>query len=481
MASIFVPYLTWDTARGYMPNDIVIRPNPLVITDGGEDLPFVKDEHYSVLTTEGNVVLGDKDVYHLQAIAHRKLIADPSYGDYRFNYKIEGELSDGRYYIYEYNSGDGWYQWASMLHYPAANGLFSFECMNVDIKNRRSHGGGGSAVWRWDRSTCVRDYESNKGYAEWGICPTWGYSYTPNLSPFTGQVAYTPIPLGSIDNWPLILGVRIDGDLEKAKQDLFVDCCSQVQVSDNNIQNIMELIDIVQDIRNGKLQELIEDVKKIPEIAKNRLKQLRNMEAAERNSSLLKTAGRVSGSAWLSYRYAYNTTKMDIEDAVDAAVAGYTRILTDQTVKHPLRSHGTYGDYHCNLKLRIKDDFSKNLEVFANKVHTFGLLPTLHVVWDMIPYSFMVDWVFPVDKNLSNFDELYFADSYQIIEALFSYKWEKTGIPYAGSTIDLKCYSRWFENRVPEWTWDDDSSKFWTTRTLKRAADVMSLVVSRVK
>jgi hypothetical protein len=170
---------------------------------------------------------------------------------------------------------------------------------------------------------------------------------------------------------------------------------------------------------------------------------------------------------------------MDFEQKYDAQLKEFNHILVDQTVAHPLRANMTEGEYTCNMKMRIKDNISLGIQTMMNATHRDGLFPDLHIVWDMIPYSFVVDWFVPVDKNLSAYDELFFADGYDILECLFSYKWTHE-YQYAGSTIQYSIYCREFLSEFPVWSWSEDLGGFAVQKSLKRTADGFSLVITRL-
>jgi hypothetical protein len=75
-----------------------------------------------------------------------------------------------------------------------------------------------------------------------------------------------------------------------------------------------------------------------------------------------------------------------------------------------------------------------------NALQTYGLSPDFYVIWDMIPYSFIVDWFIPVGDMLSVLDaeSVYCGDRYDISNVCFSLTYERE--------IDGYCYkqfSRW--------------------------------------
>jgi hypothetical protein len=73
---------------------------------------------------------------------------------------------------------------------------------------------------------------------------------------------------------------------------------------------------------------------------------------------------------------------------------------------------------------------------------TYGLTPDFYVIWDMIPYSFIVDWFLPISDVLATLDAdaKYFSGEYYNLKNLcysLSYNRELDD----GNVV--KCYSRW--------------------------------------
>jgi hypothetical protein len=75
-----------------------------------------------------------------------------------------------------------------------------------------------------------------------------------------------------------------------------------------------------------------------------------------------------------------------------------------------------------------------------------GLAPDSYVIWDMTPFSFMVDWFVPIGDILDVFDTSYLTGSY----------WDITNVTYSLQyTRDLdgypaKFYTRWTTSSPPE-------------------------------
>jgi hypothetical protein len=149
-------------------------------------------------------------------------------------------------------------------------------------------------------------------------------------------------------------------------------------------------------------------------------------------------------SLWLAYRYQYNTTKLDAQEA-----ARFVRRHSDWKREEGFSCYGSASsnitfDGHaitatmrCTFHAKSKelDQLGKILDGLC----TYGLMPDFYVIWDMIPYSFIVDWFLPVAGIAEEMDiQSNVYDNYDIYDVCYSlsYDTELDGIPY-------KTYSRW--------------------------------------
>jgi hypothetical protein len=127
-----------------------------------------------------------------------------------------------------------------------------------------------------------------------------------------------------------------------------------------------------------------------------------NLLAALFSGSILGEIPRTASDAWLSYRYVYNTTKLDVRE-LKSAFSRLDRLSRSDLVK-------VYGQYtrgsvvyrvgfHIDTAQIIPTDVSTTLQ-------RFGLELNLLNVWDMIPYSFVADWFLPIGSIIEYFQNL---------------------------------------------------------------------------
>lgn len=115
----------------------------------------------------------------------------------------------------------------------------------------------------------------------------------------------------------------------------------------------------------------------------------------------LKSVIEAGKEAWLSYRYVYNTTVSDAQEIERLA----ERLCDLVSSSSNLVSYGGCTiegiTYHCAIVIDasqfIPDDILSGFKQLGGRIN-------LTNVWDMIPFSFMVDWFFDVSSILERFD-----------------------------------------------------------------------------
>lgn len=144
---------------------------------------------------------------------------------------------------------------------------------------------------------------------------------------------------------------------------------------------------------------------------------------------------------WLAYRYQYGTTRLDIHEAADflrrkADVGAWKSFLTFYG-----GSSVTYKDVDiqalCSLSVRPKI-VGQTLDAIGGLL-TYGLKPNPYVIWDIIPYSFVVDWFIPVGDLLgAEVDFSRLKQYYDIRSTVYSLTYVREHL-YGF----YKTYSRW--------------------------------------
>lgn len=121
--------------------------------------------------------------------------------------------------------------------------------------------------------------------------------------------------------------------------------------------------------------------------------------------------------AWLFYRYQYSTTKLDI-----AEYKNLTERLVALAALPVIRSDGVAHNNgitaHCEIEVDptylIPQDTKHWLETYGFKLSWYN-------VWDMIPYSFVVDWFFHIGTFLEIMETENWMYSIPVIDSWTSF------------------------------------------------------------
>lgn len=203
--------------------------------------------------------------------------------------------------------------------------------------------------------------------------------------------------------------------LQALRQEAYLDALDHIpQLNENSLSNILELV--------GFIKALVID---------------HRIEIPESLSSL-----------WLSYRYAYSTTKSDAEEAIEFV----HRHVDDDFLRSGFSCYGSASrdilgtTVVMKCRLDVKQKELSYLEQIWTGLYRYGLTPSFYVIWDMIPYSFIVDWFIPVGDILSGYDKTRMYDrTYE-----FSNLWYSLSYDTADSEAAVHAYTRWTSDSPPE-------------------------------
>lgn len=145
------------------------------------------------------------------------------------------------------------------------------------------------------------------------------------------------------------------------------------------------------------------------------------LEIAEGVSDLIR--GKAKGvknlkDVWLNYRYVITTNKMDIAEYCDV-----TQRLCNLASQEKVTVHGqaNYGDIvcSCSIDVRLDNVLPKDQRDWLT---TYGFKLSAVNMWDMVPYSFVVDWFFRVGEILETIEKMGKALEVPVENCWFSFR-----------------------------------------------------------
>lgn len=199
------------------------------------------------------------------------------------------------------------------------------------------------------------------------------------------------------------------------------------------------------------LRDIREPIKMIP-----KLKFLRNIPMKE-----LQRIKHLSGD-YLTVKYGILPTISDIQKIVDAfsRVKPHLDRFGYKTGDAGYQSNTSYLDNKVtvslwqHIKIAVANEESMLLAL-VNRIEEIGILPNFQNLWELIPLSFVVDWLVDVGDLFEHLDSRLRLLRYDIKYVTMSDKTSASlrlvacqSDPYAGQ-VDLVRYSRWVTKKCP--------------------------------
>lgn len=121
---------------------------------------------------------------------------------------------------------------------------------------------------------------------------------------------------------------------------------------------------------------------------------------------------------WLSYRYAYCTNKADIEEYAET-----TRRLMALANASAITSNGSASDGKISCTCTISVDPSACIPSdAASWLRSYGFRLSALNAWDMVPYSFVVDWFLHIGDILETFQNMGDAFALPVNDIWYSFR-----------------------------------------------------------
>jgi hypothetical protein len=193
----------------------------------------------------------------------------------------------------------------------------------------------------------------------------WRFSYNlGGISPIFSHGSTPSYLADYVDTWAIPnIGVYLNEVYCRAYQ-------SMPAITTNNIQNIQGILHVLRTVLSG----------------------------IGGGQGLVFTGVGSLRDAWLGYRYSYSTTKADIEE-----LSQYIERMHDLSDADSIIGHGLYrvesGEaswvFRCALKVSLTD-----MTGILSEIERLGLALDGYNAWDLIPYSFVLDWFLHIGDML---------------------------------------------------------------------------------
>jgi hypothetical protein len=171
---------------------------------------------------------------------------------------------------------------------------------------------------------------------------------------------------------------------------------------------------------------------------------------------------------------------MDIEEALEFVKwSGVFNLDRDTT----FRGTEVYDGVTCRCKLTIRNRFVDGLLKCWTTLYTYGAQPNFYIVWDMTPFSFIVDWFLPVGELCDIIDRYnYITDRFDCVTCVYSLSYRET-MQSGHLNITYEMFSRWVENRFPsvEFCYLHEEKQTSSKTILYRGLDAASLLIGLIK
>jgi hypothetical protein len=251
----------------------------------------------------------------------------------------------------------------------------------------------------------------------------------------------------------------------------------------NSYANLIEVIDLINDIRKGKILELLDNVGNLktkfiktfdPDTIKRYISDPPTSSKSKRSywRAKVKGASKEASGLWLKYRYAYSTTKADLEQACRAIIGEYFGKLEPTRV---LRGTIPISNGQLRIKMRLHDKTAPNLEKLLISMNQYGFFPGLYNLWDMIPFSFIADWPSHLGDILQDIDERIYFTYYEVDELLVSRKQILDREEFWGPTT-YSWYERELLDEMPQWEIYQEEPKSAKVK-IYRTLDALSMAI----
>jgi hypothetical protein len=144
--------------------------------------------------------------------------------------------------------------------------------------------------------------------------------------------------------------------------------------------------------------------------------------ARKRLSKRTREMARELSSLYLSYHYGYRLTRADLLDLRQTIISYCSEAKASSAYA---QESFCYDDWNCSATLRILYSPWNPCHSIVTFCDFFDLAPDLDNLWDLVPYSFIVDWFIGIGDAASNISTFFKLERAKVYGSTLSIRAEK--------------------------------------------------------
>jgi hypothetical protein len=158
------------------------------------------------------------------------------------------------------------------------------------------------------------------------------------------------------------------------------------------------------------------------------------------------------GNAWLQGRYEFSTSVMDLGQGWHYFYDKALQAIGKRSSGY--KCHGIdQADILTQCTFHATEKALTGVTRMFEQAYRHGFEPNAYVLWDFVPFSFVVDWFVPVGDSLNAFTRAsHFCPEFWQFDPVYDGKAFCYSITYEVETIHgpVQVYTRWYEAGPPE-------------------------------
>jgi hypothetical protein len=161
----------------------------------------------------------------------------------------------------------------------------------------------------------------------------------------------------------------------------------------------------------------------------------------------------VASDAWLTGRYVFSTSVSDLGSAWDYFYDLALQNIGKRSGDYKCHGSSVEHDTEVACTFTARERALEGVTKFFEHCYRTGMEPNAYVMWDFVPFSFVVDWFFPVGNALNAYTRAsHFTPEFWDFQPVYDGKQFCYSVKYREDTFlgPVDVYTRWYESGPPE-------------------------------